>query len=292
MIKSMTGYGSAERSVGDVTISVEIRTLNHKSAELSLKLPRRFYPIEQEIRRRILSVINRGRIEVFIERKGGEEEARVVLHPVRARRYYDLLRRLGEMFALDAPIRLEHLLTFPDIFDTEEEPGTLSESEVARLQEALETALERLDHSRREEGSRLLPDFKARIGRLLTIIEEIERGIPGEIEAHTKRLKERIEALTGLSGIDEARWALEVALLAEKGDITEEIVRLKSHLTHFGEVIELDEPNGKRLEFIAQEMSREINTIGMKVNSDTIARLVVAAKNEIVRFREQLPNIE
>ncbi|RME07335.1 MAG: YicC family protein [Deltaproteobacteria bacterium] len=292
MLKSMTGYGFAERSVGDVTISVEIRTLNHKSAELSLRLPRCFYPIEQEIRRRILSAIHRGRIEVLIERKGQEGQGRVILHADRARRYHDLLRQLVEILSLDASIRLEHLLTFPNLFDIEEERGELPESELAHFQEALEVALERLDRSRREEGMRLLSDFEARIGRLTTILGEIEERIPGEIETYTTRLKERVEALAGLSEIDEARWALEVALLAEKGDITEEIVRLKSHLTHFGEVIELDEPNGKRLEFITQEMSREINTIGMKVNSAAIARLVVAAKNEIARFREQLPNIE
>ena len=293
MLRSMTGYGAAEASAGETTISVEIRTLNHKYTELTVKLPRSFHPLDPEIRRQVFETVSRGRIEVFIQKNGAAgDEVRPILRKERAERYYDLLLQLKETLGLSDPIRLEHILGFSDIFEATAEAPALSGEEIALFHETLAAALERLERSRAAEGKRLLSDFEARLSRLGGIVGEIERAVPRETEAYAERLRQRIEELTGQETADEPRWMMEVALLAEKHDVTEEVVRLKGHIEQFGEVLESTEPNGKRLEFIAQEMSREIHTIGMKVNSSEVARRVVAAKNEIARLREQLQNIE
>jgi len=292
MVSSMTGYSSSEVSEHGITVKVEARSVNNRFCEVAARLPRSLMLRENDIKEIVKSKISRGKVNVSItvEREnGGDLALKIDQSAVRA--YCELLNKLRESAGIKDKITLNHLLQFSDIIQAEEAENT-DDEEWAVVQKALNLALDELKKMRLNEGEQLCKDLKYRVGLLETKISDIERLSVERIPLERQRLRERIAQLIDDRRIDESRLELEIALLADKIDVTEECVRFRSHNKFFLEALENEEAAGRKLTFLIQEMNREINTIGAKANDATIARIVVEAKEELERIREQLQNIE
>lgn len=292
MIKSMTGYGRAEAVWEGRNIVVEAKSVNHRFLEISLRLPAVLFPLEMEFKKKIGEKFKRGRIELFIRLEGeSADTSKVNLNMEIARNYFDVLNRLKEEFGLLEQIGLKELTGFRDIFslptDIKPSPEFLSQVE-NNLQEALAMLLK----MRQEEGFAMYQDMQGRLGAIKEILMAIKTRAPQVILEYQKRLAERIKELTAGYTLDDARLAQEVAVMAERCDITEEVVRLQSHISQFESLLQSQDAQGKKIDFLLQEMNREINTIGSKSNDIEIARQVIEAKSEMSKLREQAQNIE
>jgi uncharacterized protein (TIGR00255 family) len=292
MIKSMTGYGRVETSGQDRNIVVEVKSVNHRFLEISLRMPQALFPLELEFKKKIGEKVKRGRIEIFIRLEAssiGAPEAIINLEI--ARNYFAALQRLKNEFGLTEEIGLKTLIGFRDIFsqpaETEINPDILKQ-----ITAALEEALDMLVRMRQEEGAAIYQDMEQRLNSIKDILETIKLRSPLVIIEYQRRLTERIKELSSGYVLEEARLAQEVAILAEKSDITEEIVRMYSHIGQFVTLLQSEEAEGKKIDFLLQEMNREINTIGSKSNDAEIATQVIEAKSELSRLREQAQNIE
>jgi uncharacterized protein (TIGR00255 family) len=292
MIKSMTGYGRGEWQGEGKKLEVEIKSVNHRYCDISLRLPRKLNPLETQGRNFLRQRISRGRIEVFVQvDESALAEQKLELDLKVARDYFLGLKALQENLGIPGEVRLETLAGFRDIFIRKEtEPDLKKEWEC--LQAALEGALAGLEAMRRDEGLKLKEDFLARLSALEKMIREIEDQAPLALKASRDRLAQRVQELSGGLGIDENRLAQEVAFLAERSDITEELVRLRSHLNQYREMLNSPEPAGRKLEFLLQEINREANTIGSKANDAGISHVVVEMKSELEKIREQVQNVE
>ncbi len=291
MIISMTGYGNAEFEKDGISYSAEIRSLNSKFLEISIKLPRTHSQRENEVRELVRRYINRGKlyISASLERVSGvnlpidiDEEALKYLHL--------LFKKIKRITKSKEKIKLDHFLHFSEIFQHKDEE--VSEVEFQNLLSCIELSLQKLMEMRYQEGKELEKDLLNRIELIennVLRIEEIWRdNATGEFE----KLKDKAQKLLGDKDIDPTRLELELVLLLDKMDITEECVRLKSHIKFFKETIHKDEPSGRRLGFLAQELLREANTISAKSNNAEISQIVVLIKEEIEKIKEQVQNIE
>lgn len=292
MIKSMTGYGRVETTGQDRNIVVEFKSVNHRFLEISLRMPQALSPLELEFKKKIGEKIKRGRVEVFIRLEAGSTNAaETIVNLDIARNYFAALQRLKNEFGLTEEIGLKTLVGFRDIFsqpaETEIQPDVLK-----KIAAALEEALDMLVSMRQEEGLAIYQDMKQRLDLIKGILETINARSPQVILEYQRRLAERIKELTAGCVIDESRLAQEAAILADKSDITEEIVRMRSHIGQFVTLLQSAEAEGKKIDFLLQEMNREINTIGSKSNDAEIARQVIEAKSELGKLREQAQNIE
>ena len=292
MIKSMTGYGKADAPVAGGRIIVEIRSVNHRYGEISVKLPRPLMAYENEVRKAVASRLKRGKIEVFIQQEGavGRENLPMLNLPL-ARAYYEAFVRMKEELALAEPVSLALIAAQRDVLSS----GATEEPEEAvdqALLSAVGTAVESIDLMRLREGSLLLEDLRGRRELLATLMVRVQERAPFVVAELANRLKERVAQISGETGVDEARLAQEIAFLADRSDITEELVRFDSHLQQFDEALHMDEPVGRKLDFLLQELGREVNTIGSKANDAEIAGLVVQLKAELEKIREQVQNIE
>jgi uncharacterized protein (TIGR00255 family) len=292
MIKSMTGYGRAEEVWQGRNIVVETKSVNHRFLEISLRLPAVLLPLEMEFKKKIGEKFKRGRIELFVRLEGeGADISKVNLNLEIARNYFDVLNRLKDEFGIPGQIGLKDLTGFRDIFslpaDIKQSPEFLSQVE-NNLQEALAMLMK----MRQEEGFVMYQDMQERLGAIKEILAAIKARAPQVILEYQKRLAERIKELTAGYTLDDARLAQEVAVMAERCDITEEVVRLQSHIGQFESLLQSEEAEGKKIDFLLQEMNREINTIGSKSNDIEIARRVIEAKSEMSKLREQAQNIE
>ncbi len=292
MIKSMTGYGRAEKISGDKNIIVEAKSVNHRFLEIVLRTPSALFPLEMEYKKKIAERFKRGRVEVFIKFEGeGTDVSKVNLNMEIARGYFNILNRLKEEFNLESPVTLKTLTGFRDIFT----PPAENEIGAEFLQEVEKSFLEALTilaAMRQEEGLVLLQDMRMRLKIISGILENIQSRAPQVVSEYQKRLAERIKELTEGYALDENRLAQEVAIMAERTDITEEIVRLQSHIGQFETLLQSDEAEGRKIDFLLQEMNREINTIGSKVGDVEITRHVIEIKSELGKLREQAQNIE
>jgi uncharacterized protein (TIGR00255 family) len=292
MIASMTGFGRGEAHRGGITISVELRTVNNRFLEVATRLPRSLSLRENDVKELIRRKISRGKVNVIASvEKEGNGSAGLELNSSAARAYYKLLVQLRRTLKLKGTVKLEHMLQFSEIFEQTETGGT-DEKEWMVLQESLGTALGALAEMRQAEGGELERDFRARIALLDERLAQIERLSAGQVPAERKRLRERVAQLIEKAPVDEGRLELEIALLADRLDVTEECVRFRSHNKFFLEALALPEPAGRKLNFLIQEMNREANTIGSKSSATEIAHLVVSMKEELEKIREQLQNIE
>jgi uncharacterized protein (TIGR00255 family) len=292
MIKSMTGYGRVETTGQDRNIVVEFKSVNHRFLEISMRMPQALSPLELEFKKKIGEKIKRGRVEVFIRLEAGSTNAaEAIVNLDIARNYFAALQRLKNEFGLTEEIGLKTLVGFRDIFsqpaETEIQPDVLK-----KIAAALEEALDMLVSMRREEGLAIYQDMKQRLDLIKSILETINDRSPQVILEYQRRLAERIKELTAGCVIDESRLAQEAAILADKSDITEEIVRMRSHIGQFVTLLQSAEAEGKKIDFLLQEMNREINTIGSKSNDAETARQVIEAKSELGKLREQAQNIE
>ena len=292
MIASMTGYGRGEAASEGVSVVAELRSVNSRFLEVASRLPRSLSLRENEIKELIRGRISRGKINlvVSVERETGDQLP-LKINVQAAKSYFRLLNQLKKAVRLKETVRLEHLLQFSDILEQQEMEGT-DEKEWMVAQQALGKALDELGLMRRKEGGQLEADFRARIAHLGKQLEEIENLSREQVPRERERLRVRISELLEREHVDEGRLELEIALLADRLDVTEECVRFRSHNKFFLEALGSEEAAGRKLNFLVQEMNREANTIGSKTGSTEVAHLVVYVKEELEKIREQLQNIE
>lgn len=292
VLQSMTAFGRGEAMADGYRFTVELRTLNHRFCDIRIKLPRKYTDFEEEIKRKLSSQFSRGRIEVnVVADESLDKVQHLTVDSELAETYKRLLLDLQNKLGLEASLSLDTLLHFRDIFVFEEdEEGRAQAWKV--LEAALDQSVEECIQMRKEEGSAIETDFTERLNQLETLSGEVESRTPIVVLDVRDRLQKRIEELLGQGELDESRLAQEVAILAEKSDITEEVIRLKSHIQQFRALLKASGPRGRQLEFLLQEMHREINTIGSKANDVEIANKVIQIKTELERLREQVQNIE
>jgi len=294
MIRSMTGYGRAESLLEDKKLVVEIKSFNHRYLEVSLRLPGILLPLELEIRKKIGGRLSRGRIEATIRmdsESGSENGSRFELNLPLIRNYYELLVKLKEEFNLKGEITLEMMAGFKDAF-VPPEAGKNLVGMWERIEKVLDEAITDLIKMREKEGEVIYRDLISRIDAIRECLEAIMLRAPQVVMEYQKRLASRVKELTSGITIDEFRWSQEVAIMAEKTDITEESIRLKSHISQFCDLINSDEVVGRKVDFLLQEMVREVNTIGSKGCDADISRRVVEIKSELAKLREQVQNLE
>jgi len=294
MIRSMTGYGHASLESDGLRAAVAVRSVNHRFLDLTLHLPRRLLPLEAEVKERVAAAVARGRVEVSLQAAlpDAGAEAVVASQPL----VTSLVRTLRDMqseYGLEGGVSVADLVRFPGALERVEGPGELKEAVRTALFELLSRALEGLNAMRRGEGERL----RGELERLLAAIEQaasrIEARSAESREARQGALLERTRALVGELGLEDARLYQEVVRAVERHDVAEELQRLRSHVASFRELLAADgAPAGKRLDFVAQELMREANTVGSKVQDASAIRAVVELKAEIERLREQVQNVE
>jgi uncharacterized protein (TIGR00255 family) len=294
MIKSMTGYGKAEAVLAGRKFLIEMKSVNHRFLEISLRMPGMLIPLEGEIKKRIGEKFSRGRIEATLRVDGdgnAENEGRFTLNLPLVRNYHALLCQLKEEFHLDDEVTLAMMAGFRDVFvsaETVQDPAVLWEGLSVILAEAIRT----LTEMREKEGESLKRDLVARLDMIAGFLEGIAGRAPQVVLDYQKRLTDRVRELTDGMLIDEARLLQEVAIMAEKSDVTEEIVRFRSHIGQFTDLLAGADAAGRKIDFLIQEMGREINTIGSKSANAEISRSVIEIKSELAKLREQVQNIE
>jgi uncharacterized protein (TIGR00255 family) len=288
MIKSMTGFGKASQELSDKTINIEIRSLNSKSADISLRLSSGLRNYELELRNEISKQLERGKIDlsIFIESKKAEMPVEINIELAKA--YHKQLKNLA--LELNEPIAnvLQQVLKFPDVLKNERKET--DENEWKLIKQCLNSALEELNNFRDIEGLSLKKDFEIRISKINTCLEEIKTLDLIRINAIKNRIRNNIEEVIGKSNLDENRFEQELIYYIEKLDINEEKVRLKTHLDYFIDTCN-EKSAGRKLNFISQEIGREINTIGSKANDAQIQKLVVLMKDELEKIKEQANNV-
>ncbi len=293
MVRSMTGFGTAEVVTSAGRFRVEARAVNHRFAEVVVRLPRELSALEDRVRPLVQGRVLRGRVEVTIMRDERAGRTRTVRSDVDlARAYAQALRELADVLGVSGEFGLPLIASFPDVLKVEEAREDL-EALWPALAPAVEEALDALVAMREAEGRRLAQDLLARLDRVDGILAQVERRALAVRAVYAQRLRQRIAQLLGEVPVDDARLAMEVAVFAERSDVSEEVTRLRSHLAQFRhDVTAAAGPVGRRLEFVLQEMHREATTIGAKANDLDIARAVIEIKGELESLREQVQNIE
>ncbi|MBN1473822.1 MAG: YicC family protein [Syntrophaceae bacterium] len=292
MIRSMTGYGRSETVCEGQKITVEMKSVNHRFLELSMRLPSVLFQLETELKKKISEKCKRGRIEINVRIEGeNADNSKINYSSDTARGYFDILSKIKEEFKLSDEISLRTLTSFRDIFTTPAETQ-LSPELINAVNSGLLEAVTMMIKMRQDEGAVMYQDMQARLGLIKEIVATIKARAPQVVVEYQRRLADRIKELAAGYTLDDARLAQEVAIMAERSDITEEIVRLQSHIGQFDILLQSEEAEGKKIDFLLQEMNREINTIGSKSNDLEIARQVIEAKSEMNKVREQAQNIE
>jgi len=294
MIKSMTGFGRGEFDDGKRRVITEIKAVNHRYADINVKMPRKYSFAEENVKNLVKSVVKRGKIDVVIVAESvTEDDVSIKLNEIAAEKYYDSLKQLKDKFDLAGDISVGLLASLPDVLKASPDDSR-AEEVLSAIEDSVRLAVENLEGMRIAEGGKLAEDMLMRgeIIRRLTV--EIESLAPQMAAAYYEKLKERIRELTGGSvEISEERLAAEVAIFADKSNITEELVRLGSHIGQMAKTVAgSSQPDGRKLDFLLQEMNREANTIGSKANSIDITSRMLEIKSEIEKIREQVQNIE
>jgi uncharacterized protein (TIGR00255 family) len=288
----MTGYGRTETVLEGRNIIVEAKSVNHRFLEIFLRTPSALFPLEAEFKKKISERFKRGRIEVSIRLEGeGVNVSKVNLNLEIARNYFDVLNRLKTEFDLQSPISLKTLAGFRDIFTPPSEVQ-LSPDFLNQVEKTFLESLAMLINMRQEEGLAMFQDMDMRLKAIMGSLKTIKSRSPQVVTEYQKRLAERIKELTAGYALDDARLAQEVAVMAERSDVTEEIVRMHSHIDQFEMLLHSEGTEGRKIDFLLQEMNREINTIGSKVSDVEITRQVIEVKSELGKLREQTQNIE
>jgi uncharacterized protein (TIGR00255 family) len=296
MIRSMTGYGEAEAGTPAGRLRVELRTVNHRYFHANTRLPHALARWDNEIREWLRALFPRGAVSctIRVEPDDAAAAAGLRLDDERVAAYLALFSELGERFDVPGTPSLELLARYNDIFVRGEPDEVAAELGGEALRPVVEAAAQQAIRMREDEGRRLEDDLEGRLAAIEQALGRIEAWAPERIVAERDRLRAAVQELAGGIAIDDARLTQEIVLLAERWDVNEELVRFRSHLELFRELLgsEAKEPVGKRLSFLVQEMNREANTIGSKANNAAIAHLVVGIKDELERLREQVENVE
>ena len=289
----MTAYGRGEYELGDSIFVAEIRSFNHRYRDIVLRVPKNFQVLEKDLKSIISSRINRGRIEVSIqaENNGEESQYELELNEPLVGSYVKIFNELSEQFGIEQKIQPESfcqmrdvILVKPQVFDVEKvKPG---------FQEVVKQALDDLDVMRIKEGEAIEVDFLKRLDMVENLVDEVDKRRPYLVEEYRGKLRRKINSILEDMTVDEGRLAQEVALFADRSAITEEIVRIRSHLKQIREYLCENDSIGRRLDFLIQEINREVNTIGSKASDALISKAVVEMKSELEKIREQVQNIE
>lgn len=287
----MTGFGKGEFTVGDYTASVEIRSVNSRYLEVNVKLPQTQSTREIDLREMIRQQVGRGKLSVLVSTTstGGDNEIAVDVDSVK--RITALLKSLKKSARINTPVRLEHLLIFKDLFKGASAEGSNGD-EWEAIKAAVDAALKQLQEARAAEGLSLKRDLSKRIDKLNSVLNEVEELSRLHIEDEKTNVKRKVDEILKGKEVDPARIELEIVLLADKLDITEEIVRFRTHNDFFIQLLDGDDSNGRRLNFLLQEMNREANTMGSKAFDAEMSHLVVEIKEELEKIREQVQNLE
>ncbi|CDF57880.1 YicC/YloC family endoribonuclease [Thermobrachium celere] len=292
MVKSMTGYGRGYAEYNNRAFTVELKSVNNRYLDVNIRYPKHLMSLEDKIRKHISTYISRGKIDVYISQdKFSKEDIEVKLDENIARAYCEAFSIMSERLNLENDITVSRLSKFQDVL-TIEKREEVTEEIWNVLKEALEKALNMFIDMRQKEGIKLSEDLIHRCEKISNLVDKIEERSDLVVEEYREKIYQRVSEFLKDVAVDEARLLNEVAFFADKCNITEEIVRLKSHIKQFQDSLNLNEPIGKKLDFIVQEMNRETNTIGSKSNDLTITNLVVEIKSEIEKIREQIQNIE
>lgn len=288
----MTGYGQAVSSFDDYRITIELKTVNNRYLDTSVRVYKQFSFVEESVRELINGKISRGKVDAAILFDNIKKDDRVVtLNKEVAEGYFEALKNMAEIFGIENDVKTSSLSAFPDIFTIEKKEQD-KEKICEDVKSVLSLALDDLKNSRMREGERLKRFFDESLLKMADLVEKIESRSPETIAEFAQRIKQRVEDFTNGITIDESRLLAEVCLYTDKINITEEITRFMSHLKEFKSLLDSNIPVGRKLDFTVQELNREANTMGSKCNDYEISRLVVELKSEIEKVREQVQNIE
>lgn len=292
MIKSMTGFGRYETVTDEYRIAVEIKSVNHRYCDLNIKLPKKFNEIENTLRMMMKEIAERGKVDVYVSYEDyAGKGTHVHYHPQIAKEYVKVAAQVAEEFELHNSLCAERLLGFADVISLEEESNDL-ESVFPIVTQTLQKAGEQFIASREREGEQLYQDIKGKLAYLLTLVAQVEERSPQMLQEHRQKLLEKVQELLGDRKIDEGILATELIVYADKVCVDEETVRLRSHIDAMSETLDMQEAIGRKLDFIAQEMNREANTILSKANDKELSGIAINLKTEIEKIREQIQNIE
>ena len=292
MVRSMTGYGRARQTLNGRDITVEVRSVNNRYLDCTVKVPRTYIFAEDSVKARVQKAVSRGKVDVFItiDAAAADETVVAVNEPL-ARGYYEALTRLKDMFSLEDGLNAVTLAKFPDVLTVTKAEEDL-ESVAADICAVLDEALAAYNAMRTVEGGKLREDIAGRADTIEAVVGKVEERSPQTVAAYREKLLARMQEVLQSTAIDESRILTEAAIFADKIAVDEETVRLRSHLSQLRTMLESDQPIGRKLDFLIQEVNRECNTIGSKCNDLTIAQDVANMKAEVEKIREQVQNIE
>lgn len=292
MLKSMTGYGRSQMIINGRDILVEIRSVNHRYFEYSSRIPRTYNYIDEKIKALLKSKISRGKVDVSVSVNNIEgRDTEIAINKGIAEGYVNALRSIADELDVKDDLALSKLIKLPDIFNIQKTPD--DEEQIWNDVSTVATeALSRFVSMRETEGEKLRSDLIGKSDSILEMVENVEAVSPQTVENYRERLVKKISEVLESRDIDQQRIVTEAAIFAEKIAVDEETVRLRSHLSQFCELVNSDEPVGRKLDFIVQEMNREVNTIGSKAQDLNITKIVVDMKAELEKIREQIQNIE
>ena len=292
MIKSMTGFGRAQETVDGMTVTVELKSVNHRYFEFTAKVPRTYGFLEEKLKSFLNARVSRGKMECYVTIENLEEsDMEVVVNPSLAKGYVDALRTLSETFGLKEDYSAISIAKFPDVLTLRKAPAD-EEKIWNAVQKVTELAVERFVTMRETEGEKLRADILSKADTILEHVAFVESRSPQTVREYHEKLRQRMEELLENTQVDEQRLLTEAAIFADKVAVDEETVRLRSHISQLREFLNAGEPIGRKLDFLVQEMNRESNTIGSKAQDVEIAKRVIAIKAEVEKIREQVQNIE
>lgn len=292
MIKSMTGYGGAKGEVEGLRISIELKSVNNRYLDTSVRLPRVYIFAEDSIKQAVQRHISRGKVDVFVTVDSSESnDTEIRINEPLLKNYLAAFHSMAERYNLPSDVTVMSVSRIPDVLTVdkkEEDRETLGKG----LLSILEEALDEYDAMRQREGEKLRGDVLSRIDEIARLVGIVEQEAPKTVADYRARLEQRLQEVLGTAGIEESRILAEAAIFADRVAVDEETVRLRSHLSQLTGMISGDSPAGRKIDFLIQEMNREANTIGSKCQSSDIAYVVVDIKSEIEKIREQIQNVE
>ena len=292
MIKSMTGYGGAKAEVDGAEISVELKSVNNRFLDTSIRLPRNLLFAEESVKSAVSRHISRGKVDVFVNIKNaGADDTEVAMNEPLIKAYLEVFRTMREKYGLADDVTIMGMSRLPDVLSVERRELDRDEATQAVLS-VLEEALTEFDAMRLREGAKLRDDVQNRIAEIERLTTIVEENAPKIVSEYRLRLEQKMREVLENSNIDESRLITEAAIFADKVAVDEETVRLRSHLSQLTAMISGESPVGRKIDFLVQELNREANTIGSKCQSADIAHVVVDLKSEIEKIREQIQNVE
>ena len=292
MIQSMTGFGRGEAANEKYKVTIEMKSVNHRYLDLSVRLPRKLNFYEPAIRNQVKEFAKRGKIDIFVSMEQLQENAESIQYnPQIAAAYLSGISQMADEFSIDGTIQAYQLARFPDVFTKAEEDDN-EEEWIPIVTQALRDACEKFAESRRIEGEKLAKDLSEKLDHISDLVDKIETRSPQIVEEYRKKITEKVEQLLGDTQIDENLLATEIVMFSDKICVDEEMVRLRTHVEHVKETLASGENIGRKLDFLIQEMNREANTTLSKANDSEVSEYGIDLKTEIEKIREQIQNIE